>query len=419
MARRRTNSGKFAENFAKSFSSTMSALARAKYYDSLIDKNKGLSADEMAKRLGGSSAASGASGASGSSGKGLSAADQQAAAQKYMDYMVNQKGVSPKVAAGIIGNMAAESSFNPTITGDNGNSFGLFQFNKKGEMPYLEKWAAANNRDVRDGFAQIDHVLDQKNGRFKSMFERMEKASGPKEVATIFSDEYERPAAATANKARRTTVADEVHSGFLKQRESTAKSEAGYKPGAVQQTPVNGSVPASAPANAPASAPAEVPAEVPASPASAGKLPLMARPTASAIPLSTAPAEVPAEVPAETPAPAVQPERQSSLEQTDENTKTADALGLGEDPYSVVEAPMDFTETTYAAEGGAVDEPTQEAPLEEAIGAALRGVQTEYGLGQDRAALPGSDVYARASMPPKRRRTRTTWARPSKPTQLR
>ena len=394
MARRRTNSGKFAENFAKSFTSTLSALARAKYYDSLIDKNKGLSADEMAKRLGGSSAASGASGASGSSGKGLSAADQQAAAQKYMDYMVNQKGVSPKVAAGIIGNMAAESSFNPTITGDNGNSFGLFQFNKKGEMPYLEKWAAANNRDVRDGFAQIDHVLDQKNGRFKSMFERMEKASGPKEVATIFSDEYERPAAATANKARRTTVADEVHSGFLKQRESTAKSEAGYKPGAVQQTPVNGAVPASAQASAPASAPAEVPA----SPASAGKLPLMARPTASAIPLSTAPAEVPAEVPAETPAPAVQPERQSSLEQTDENTKTADALGLGEDPYSVVEAPMDFTETTYAAEGGAVDEPTQEAPLEEAIGAALRGVQTEYGLGQDRAALPGSDPERQSDM---------------------
>ena len=48
MARRRMNSGKFAENFAKSFSSTMSALARAKYYDSLIDKNKGLSPKDVA-----------------------------------------------------------------------------------------------------------------------------------------------------------------------------------------------------------------------------------------------------------------------------------------------------------------------------------------------------------------------------------
>ena len=423
MARRRTNSGKFAENFAKSFTSTLSALARAKYYDSLIDKNKGLSADEMAKRLGGGSA-SGASGASGSSGRGLSSAEQQAAAQKYMDYMVNEKGVSPKVAAGIIGNIAAESSFNPTIPGDNGNSFGLFQFNKKGEMPYLEKWAAANNRDIRDGFAQIDHVLDQKNGRFKSMFERMEKASGPKEVATIFSDEYERPAAATANKARRTTVADEVHSGFLKQRESIAKSEAGYKPGAVQQTPVNGAVPASAPASATASAPASVPAAQ----APAGNLPLLAR---SAIPLSTVPAattpaEVSAEVPAEVHAAPAEPETPANESAIDTSYRNPDKqyirpnevarFGAGRNMYGSFDGianiaaadlkPQDdnyrvrnylMPENAYA-EGGAVDEPTQEAPLEEAIGAALHGVQTEYGLGQERSALPGSDPERQSDM---------------------
>lgn len=45
--------------------------------------------------------------------------------QSVFNYLIQEHGVSPQYAAGILANIEAESLFNPTAVGDNGTSGGL------------------------------------------------------------------------------------------------------------------------------------------------------------------------------------------------------------------------------------------------------------------------------------------------------
>ena len=62
---------------------------------------------------------------------------------------MNEKGLSPTVAAGIVGNTWHESGgFFPKVVGDGGDLIGEPQFNKKGEQPaFLAFCSTNNNRD--------------------------------------------------------------------------------------------------------------------------------------------------------------------------------------------------------------------------------------------------------------------------------
>ena len=459
MARRRTNSGKFAENFAKSFSSTISALARAKYYDSLIDKNKGLSAEQMAQRLGGGSAASGASGTGGSgSVRGAVSTDPVSANMEP-----HQKAFLNAIAAPESGGRydirytprggATFSSYDahPGIKepGPFGPSSaaGRYQFLKstwdklpaaaKGDGKFTPEnqdraalWYAEQQYKAQTG-RSLDADLKEK-GMTPEIVKALSPTwhglkADPAKAMGAYNSSIKRYTGNTETAAATAPAATAPAAPAPAATAATAATAPAPAPAATApaarvapaRSTTVGAVPA-APAEAPAETPVEAPAEVSASPASAGNLPLMAR---RAIPLGSTAAEVPAEVPAEAPA---APANESAIDTSyrgslrdkyyrlpeevrdQKELQSREFYGSFDNEVNINAAsmrPQDGLHPPYYlmpenayAEGGAVDEPTQEAPLEEAIGAALRGVQTEYGLGQDRAALPGSDPERQSDM---------------------
>lgn len=131
---------------------------------------------------------------------------------EYRDYMI-EKGLEPHVAAGIAGNIAKESNGNPTIWGDNDNSFGLFQKNIRGELPAYQKWAQENKRDMNDPKAQIDHVIERLNGPYANVYQKMRESNDPAQAAYQFAVGYERPVPATARYDERMKIAAQLAGG--------------------------------------------------------------------------------------------------------------------------------------------------------------------------------------------------------------
>lgn len=368
MARLGNEINNFVKTFLQSyklFEKDDASEARADYYRArtaaLKNQSAGLSDAEFKARLAGGSSG-GSSGAAGAS-RALGREDVAAAARARMDYLVNERKIEPKVAAAMVGNDYQESGFNPTIIGDKGNSFGSFQFNKNGERPFFDKWIEKTGRDPNDWRSHYDHVLDElQNGRHKGVYQSMLKSPDERSASLVFSRGYERPHVDHANEPAREANSARFLSDYTTYKQSRAADEKRYQQGAVEAKPL--------PADKPAQ---EKPAEpaIPA-PTYTNRPPSMLAPGAQRMSENGA---IPTEQVAEAPAEAIPTEQVVEL--------PPDALGLGEGL------------SVFAAEGGMIEQPgsagAAEASLEEAVSAAMRGVQSMYGLGQERAALPGSD----------------------------
>jgi hypothetical protein len=114
-------------------------------------------------------------------------------AQEKMRYLLSQ-GVDPQRAAAMVGNAWHESAMNPTILGDKGNSYGLYQFNKNGELPAYKSWAENNSRDLGDWKAQTDFVLSRlQSPAYASTWDKMGKAQDVAGATEAFMRGYERP----------------------------------------------------------------------------------------------------------------------------------------------------------------------------------------------------------------------------------
>ena len=133
-------------------------------------------------------------------------------AQAHLSYLTSQ-GADPIVAAGMLGNAGRESHLNATVPGDNGDSFGLYQFNKNGELPAFQKFAKDNNLDTSDPKTQHQFVLNQLNGPYSDVRDAMIKSGDPAQAAKIFMQGYERPSAETAGLGERMSYANLIANG--------------------------------------------------------------------------------------------------------------------------------------------------------------------------------------------------------------
>jgi hypothetical protein len=128
--------------------------------------------------------------------------DQDKSALDYTRYLVS-KGEKPGVAGSIVGNGWHESGFKPTVEGDKdspkGSSYGIFQFNKSGRLPVAQKWAADNNRDLSDPYAQHDFVLYDLKTNFPDLYKKMNEAPDAGTSTELFMNGYENPKKETAN----------------------------------------------------------------------------------------------------------------------------------------------------------------------------------------------------------------------------
>lgn len=115
--------------------------------------------------------------------------------EKYAYNYLIAKGLSPIHAAGIVGNLKAESNFITDIKGtaDDKGSVGLAQWHserKKGLYDFANK----TNRPWDNIDVQLDYVLHELNTTHKNSFEKLKKTTTADEAALVFMNSYERPA---------------------------------------------------------------------------------------------------------------------------------------------------------------------------------------------------------------------------------
>ena len=103
-----------------------------------------------------------------------------------------KKGVPAIQAAGIVGNLAAESAFNTTVVGkaDSKGSQGIAQWHSE-RLNGLKKFAGNNWTNLD---SQLDYVLHELNTTEKKAKNSLFAAKTPQEASLAFMNDYERPA---------------------------------------------------------------------------------------------------------------------------------------------------------------------------------------------------------------------------------
>lgn len=115
---------------------------------------------------------------------------------KYAYNYLVSKGLSPTAAAGIIGNLHAESGLNTRIPGraDNKGSIGIAQWHSERKQG-LYDFAKRKGANAYDLTTQLDYLVDElKSPAYKKAFVGVSNARTPDEAAVAFMKDFEKPA---------------------------------------------------------------------------------------------------------------------------------------------------------------------------------------------------------------------------------
>lgn len=150
----------------------------------------------------------------------------------YNRYRMN--GLSDVEAAGMTGNIGAESSFSTTVTsGDGYGSRGLVQFTGdrlNGEKGLL-KFAESRGLDPWDWRTQVDFSVWELHNTESAALEAMRAHpdATPAEMAKIIRETYERPDPAVANDAMRAEIAEDTFKGNYGKYENGPRDNTSFK----------------------------------------------------------------------------------------------------------------------------------------------------------------------------------------------
>ncbi len=113
------------------------------------------------------------------------AGDVQSTAWNYFA----AKGLPPHQIAGILGNMKAESAFNPQAVGDNGHALGLFQWNDR--APAMLN-AIGGRQNLGDVNKQLDFAWQEMQTSENPAFQRLRASTDVRSATAAFAG-FERP----------------------------------------------------------------------------------------------------------------------------------------------------------------------------------------------------------------------------------
>lgn len=119
------------------------------------------------------------------------------------------KPIPTMVAAGMAGNIAPESKWNPYAVGDSGTSGGVFQ-HRKDRYDAGVNWVAGKygSPDAwNDPNKQIAFAYHELKTKMPNVLRRMEQSATPEESAMHFANGFERPVPATARYGERRAAA--------------------------------------------------------------------------------------------------------------------------------------------------------------------------------------------------------------------
>ena len=103
------------------------------------------------------------------------------------------KGLTTSQAAGIAGNIAIESAFNPAAVGDQGTSFGLAQWHAN-RADSLKRWTAKNGYDWQSVDGQLEYLWWELKNSESEALTALKQQKTPKDAAHTFAKKFERPA---------------------------------------------------------------------------------------------------------------------------------------------------------------------------------------------------------------------------------
>lgn len=121
--------------------------------------------------------------------------------ERARDFFIN-KGLTPHIAAGIVGNLIVESGLDPTAVGDNGSAYGLAQW-RLDRRDNLKKFAKERGKDISDFDTQLEFLWHELNGNYKQVLNKLLGARDATQATDIFMRGYERPNPTYAHFKRR------------------------------------------------------------------------------------------------------------------------------------------------------------------------------------------------------------------------
>lgn len=118
-------------------------------------------------------------------------------------------GWSPEQAAGIAANLSAESGFNASAVGDNGNAYGVAQWHPDRQRAF-EKWSGKNirNSTLEDQLRFVHYELTQ--GAERRAGQLLRASQNAEQAGRVVSDYYERPADRAGEASRRGAAAVQI-----------------------------------------------------------------------------------------------------------------------------------------------------------------------------------------------------------------
>ena len=117
---------------------------------------------------------------------------EMATPKQVFDFLVG-KGLSPAGAAGILGNMKAESNFKTGALGDSGTSVGLVQWHAS-RKDRLMSWAKEKGLDPMSVNGQLEYLWWELTNKFSRLTNLLKTIQDPYEAAYQFAKQFERPA---------------------------------------------------------------------------------------------------------------------------------------------------------------------------------------------------------------------------------
>lgn len=144
-------------------------------------------------------------------------------AEKIFNFFIS-KGLQPFQAAGLMGNMQAESGLNPkrvqgtptpagdqdNITVDGHTGYGLVQWTSRGRQQGLADLAANNNTISGDLGTQLQYIMQELEGPYKSDYDKLLASTNITDATNIILMGYERPKNPDASRATRLGFAQDI-----------------------------------------------------------------------------------------------------------------------------------------------------------------------------------------------------------------
>lgn len=106
------------------------------------------------------------------------------------------KGLSPEAAAGIVGNLRAESGVNPESNQVGGPGRGIAQWSEGGRWETLKAWAGGKNPEDLD--TQLGFLWHELNTGYKHVLTELKSTNNVRHATAVFMKEFEIPADTSA-----------------------------------------------------------------------------------------------------------------------------------------------------------------------------------------------------------------------------